>query len=192
VVDELAPAGGEEVAARRAAVNVAEAPLDAVDVGDGEELDGRIGTEVERRKTRVRTVARHGEAAAVVGVGGSQDLRERNDAVLAVLLFFVSSLRGVVWKRLLREGREEELSEDLVGERIGEEIEGGHVAGDEGKRAEERVEVMRGRGVLQVALGEVVNPRMELGDLHGGAGACPPDFGVDAAGLRRRHDGELD
>ena len=65
------------------------------------------------------------------------------------------------------------------------------MAGDEGERADERAEVMRGRGMLHVTLGKVVNPRMELGDLHGGAGTCPPDFGVDAAGLRRRHEGEL-
>jgi len=103
VVDELAPAGGEEVAARRAAVDVAEAPLDAVDVGDGEELDRRIGAEVERREARVGAEARHGEAAAVVGVGGSEDLRERNDAVvLAVLIVIVvPSLLGVVLERLL-------------------------------------------------------------------------------------------
>ena len=34
-----------------------------------------------------------------------------------------------------------------------------------GERVDERAEVMRGRGMHHVILGEVVNPRMELGDL---------------------------
>ena len=51
-----------------------------------------------------------------------------------------------------------------------------HVAGDEGERADERAEVMRGRGILHVTLGKVVNPRMELGDLHDGADTYPPDI----------------
>lgn len=38
-----------------------------------------------------------------------------------------------------------------------------------------------------MSLREVVNPRMQLRDVHSGAGACPPDFGVDATRLRRRH-----
>lgn len=46
MVDELAPAGGEEVPTWSATVDVAEPPRDAVDVGDGEKLDGRIGAEI--------------------------------------------------------------------------------------------------------------------------------------------------
>lgn len=41
--------------------------------------------------------------------------------------------------------------------------------------------------MFHVTLREVVNPRMKFGDSDGGAGECAPDFGVDAAGLRRRH-----
>ena len=87
----------EEVAARCAAVDVAEAPLNAVDVDDGDDLDRWIGMEVERREARVGTETRHGEAAAVVGVGGSEDLREWNNVVvLAVLIvIIVSNLLGV-------------------------------------------------------------------------------------------------
>ena len=66
-----------------------------------------------------------------------------------------------------------------------------NLAGDEGERADERAEVMRGRGMLHVTLGKVVNPRMELGDLHDGADTYPPDFGVDAVGLWQRHEREL-
>jgi len=40
--------------------------------------------------------------------------------------------------------------------------------------------------MLHVALREVVNPRMQLRDMHSGAGASSPDFGIDAARLRRR------
>ena len=103
MVEELAPAGGEEVATWRAAVDVVEAPLNAVDVGDREELDRWIGIKVEWREAQVGAKARHGEATAVVGVGGSEDLHKRNDAVvLAVFIIIViSNLLGVVLERLL-------------------------------------------------------------------------------------------
>uniref|UniRef100_K7MT78 Uncharacterized protein n=1 Tax=Glycine max TaxID=3847 RepID=K7MT78_SOYBN len=104
VVDKLAPAGAEEVATRCAVIDVAEVPLDAADVGDREELDRRIGTEVQRREARVGAEVQHGEAVVVVGIGGSEDLRERNDT-----------------------GSEEELGEDIIGERI-----------DRGRRGESR------------------------------------------------------
>ena len=42
VVDEVAPAGGEQVPARGAPVDVAERRLDAVHVHGGDELHGRI------------------------------------------------------------------------------------------------------------------------------------------------------
>lgn len=134
MVDELAPAGGEEVAARRAAVDVAEPPRDAVDVGDVEKLDRRLGAEVERREDGVGAEARNGESAAVVGVGGSEDFGEGNDAVtfvLVVIVVVVSVVIDVVLSvRVVNEGSEDEFGEDLVGERIGEQIEGGHVAGN--------------------------------------------------------------
>ena len=87
----------------RAAVDVVEAPLNAVDVGDREELDRWIGIKVEWREAQVGAKARHGEATAVVGVGGSEDLHKRNDAVvLAVFIIIViSNLLGVVLERLL-------------------------------------------------------------------------------------------
>ena len=103
MIDKLAPADGEEVEAWRAMVDVAEAPLDAVDVSDREELDRQIGAKVEWREARVGAEAWHREVVAIVGVGGSEDLRERNDAVvLAVLIVIVvPSLLGVVLERLL-------------------------------------------------------------------------------------------
>ncbi|KAG5095214.1 hypothetical protein JHK84_050802 [Glycine max] len=103
VVDKLAPAGAEEVATRCAVIDVAEVPLDAADVGDREELDRRIGTEVQRREARVGAEVQHGEAVVVVGIGGSEDLRERNDTVVhAVLIVIViSNLLGVVLEMLM-------------------------------------------------------------------------------------------
>ena len=57
----------------------------------------------ERREARVGVEARHGEAVAVVGFGGSEDLRERNDAIflMALIVIVVSNLLGVVLERLL-------------------------------------------------------------------------------------------
>ena len=96
MVDELAPAGGEEVPTRSATVDVAEPPRNAVDVGDGENLDGRIGAEIERREDGVGAEARHGEAAAVVGVGGREDFGERNDAVLVLALVVVVLVVAII------------------------------------------------------------------------------------------------
>ena len=76
MIDKLAPADGEEVVAWRAMVDVAEAPLDTVDVSDREELDRQIGAKVEWREARVGAEAWHKEVVAIVGVGGSEDLHE--------------------------------------------------------------------------------------------------------------------
>lgn len=94
MVDELAPAGGEKVAARRAAVDVTESPRNALDVGDREELHRRIGAEVERRKHRVGAEPRHRKSTAVVRVRGSENFGERNDTVSVI---FVIVVLVVVW-----------------------------------------------------------------------------------------------
>lgn len=74
---------------------------------------------------------------------------------------------------------EEEFGENLVGERIGEELNGGDAAEDVGSGAEERGEVFRrGRSLVEMALREIVNPRIHGGDLNGGSGTGSPDFGV--------------
>lgn len=146
MVDELAPASGEEVPTWSTAVDVPKPPRDAVDVSDGEELDRRIGAEIERREDRVGTEARHREATAVVGVGGREDFGERNDAVLALALLVVGLAVAVVVLVVVvervREWSEEEPGEDLVGERISEQITGGHKAGNEGEGTEGRGERM--------------------------------------------------
>ena len=95
------------------------------------------------------------------------------------------------------EGVDKELGEDLVGVGVGEEVDGGDAAGNDGPGVDERGEVARrGRGLVDVALREVVNPRMQHWGLDRDASAGPPDFGGDRAGLRRlrrrhsaRHDG---
>lgn len=84
---------------------------------------------------------------------------------------------------------EEELGEDLVGGGIGEELDGGDATENERLGEDKRGEKKRkggGGGVLEVALREVVDPRMEGGDGDGVAGAGSPDFGVDREELRRR------
>lgn len=45
--------------------------------------------------------------------------------------------------------------------------------------------MVRRGSLLEVALGEIVNPRMEARDLDGGSGTGAPDFRVDAAGRRK-------
>ena len=82
---------------------------------------------------------------------------------------------------------EEEPGENLVGNRISEEINGGDSArnerpGENGRGEKSR----RRRGLLHVALREVVNPRINDGDLDGGASTGSPDFGVEAAEIARR------
>ena len=193
VVDELAPAGGEEVPAGGPAVDVAELPGDAVDVGDGENLHRRVVVEVERREDGVGAEPRHGEPAAVVGVRRGQNLREGEDLLAAGVRFLGGFFSGGTVAG--GDGIEEELGKDLVGQGIGEELDGGDAAEDEGEGAEERVEVVmvvvngRREGLFQVALWEVVNPRMHGGDLDCGTGARAPDFGVQTSRLRRRTAG---
>ena len=50
MVDELAPAGGEQVAPRSSAIDVTEFPDHAVNVGDGQGLHRRLSLVVQRRK----------------------------------------------------------------------------------------------------------------------------------------------
>lgn len=80
-----------------------------------------------------------------------------------------------------------QLRENLVGERIGEELNRFDAAENGGFRKKERGEVSwSGRGLIEVSLREVVNPRMEGGDLHGGSGADKPECRVENTRLRRR------
>jgi hypothetical protein len=84
---------------------------------------------------------------------------------------------------------EEELDEDLICGGIGEELNRGDATENERFGEDERGEKKRnggGGGVLEVALREVVNPRMKGGDGDGVAGTGSPDFGVDREELRRR------
>lgn len=84
---------------------------------------------------------------------------------------------------------EEELGEDLICGGIGEKLNRGDATENERLGEDERGEKKRnggGGGVLEVALREVVNPRMKGGDGDGVAGTGSPDFGVDREELRRR------
>lgn len=84
---------------------------------------------------------------------------------------------------------EEELGEDLICGGIGEKLNRGDATENERFGEDERGEKKRnggGGGVLEVALREVVNPRMKGGDGDGVAGTGSPDFGVDREELRRR------
>lgn len=79
---------------------------------------------------------------------------------------------------------EGEFGENLVGVWIGEELNGGDAGENEGSGEDVRGEALRlGRSLLEMALREIVNPRMENGDLNGVAGACSPDFGVERVRL---------
>ena len=72
---------------------------------------------------------------------------------------------------------EEEPSENLISNRIGEEINGGDSAKNE--RPGENVKgekSRRRRGLLHVTLREVVNPRINDGDLDGGASTGSPNW----------------
>lgn len=89
MVDELAPASGEKVPPRRAAVDVAEVPNDAVQVSDGERLNRWLCLVVERREDGVGAEPRDGETAAIVSIRRSQDLGEGDDPVAVVFFFFL-------------------------------------------------------------------------------------------------------
>lgn len=183
------------MAARRAAVDVAELPGDAVDVGDGEVLDRRVGLEVQRREYGIGAEPRNRESTAIVGIRRCQNLGKGNDVVVVFHLAGITAggRREVVNGGGGVERVEEEFGENLVGEGIGEELNGGDAAEDVGSGTEERGEVLRrGRSLVEMALREIVNPRIDGGDLDGGSGTCSPDFGVKrvravvVVGVRRR------
>lgn len=183
MVDELAPAGGEQVPPRSSPVNMAKIPNDAVEVGDGERLDRRLGLVVKRGEDGVGAEPRDGEATAIVGVRRSEDLRERNDLIglVGVVKYVVVRWLVAIGGFVVGDGEEKELGEDLVGCGIGDEMDGGDAAKNERLGEDERGEEERGGGggLLEVALREVVNPRMEDGNLYGVSGTGSPDFGVD-------------
>lgn len=82
---------------------------------------------------------------------------------------------------------ENEFRVDLVGDWIGEEVDVRYPAENGGPGEDERGEEGGPRGgLLHVALGEVVNPRMDGGDLNGVSGTGAPDFGVEPARIGRR------
>lgn len=76
LVDEVAPPGGQQVPPRCPAVYVAEPPYLAVDVLGDDDLNRGIRRVVQPREDGFRAVARHGEAAAIVGVGLGECLGE--------------------------------------------------------------------------------------------------------------------
>jgi len=190
-VDEPAPSGGEQVSARRAAVDVAELPGIAPGVAHDEVLHGRVGVEVERGEDVVGAVARDGEAAAVVGVA----LRELLGEVAELLRLRV---RGAVALALLGGGggvgtnkrrsggggvvgawTEGDFGEHLVGLVVRAEGEVGDDAGEEVRRGDRRREV-RG-ALLGVAVREVVDLGADGGEAGERDGAGEPDVAIDDA-----------
>ena len=82
---------------------------------------------------------------------------------------------------------ENEFCVDLVGDWISAEVDGRNLEGNGGPGEDERGEEGGARrGLLHVALREVVNPRMDGGDLDGVSGAGAPYSGVETARIGRR------
>lgn len=149
----------------RPSVNVPKLPNDAVHVGNGNVLHGWVSVEVQRRENRVGAEPRDGEPPAVVRVRRRQHLRERDHRIIFFGAVRVPSVRvGVAcWD-------EADSGEDLVGVGVGEEGDGGHAAEDHRAGGDERGEEGGVRGLLGVALGEVVDGGVDGGDMDGGAG----------------------
>jgi hypothetical protein len=91
-------------------------------------------------------------------------------------------LRGVL--RISR--LENEFHVDLVGDWISMEVDGGNPTENDGPGEDERGEEggVR-RGLLHVALEEVVNPRMDDGDLDEVSSVGTPYFGVETVRIGR-------
>lgn len=70
------------MSARRAAEDVAELPGDAMDVGNGEVLDRRVGLEVQQREYGFGAGSWNRESTAIVSIRRCQNLGERNDDVV--------------------------------------------------------------------------------------------------------------
>ena len=211
VADEVAPAGGEQLAARGAAVDVAERPLDAVHVPGGDERHGRVEAVVQLREDGERAEPRHGEAAAVVGVGRRQRLGERQRPglprrrLLAVAVpgaapaAPVAPRQGVAHVRHRLPGAERDEAYpgvDVVGVGLRHEPDGRDAAGHERRDAHARGAQVHGggAGVLGVALREVVDGGAD--GRHGAQGArarlpqlrvhaAPLGLGTASGGLRR-------
>ena len=82
---------------------------------------------------------------------------------------------------------ENEFRVDVVGDWISAEVDGRNPAENDGLGEDEREEEGGARrGLLHVALWEVVNPRMDGGDLDGVSGVGAPYSGVETARIGRR------
>jgi hypothetical protein len=160
LVDERAPPRGEQVPARRAPVDVAELPGGPVHVLGDDGLHGRVGGVVQPREDRLRAVPRHGEPAAVVGVGLCQRLGERGRLLLLVRRGRVVLDATRVRVRVPAAQRDEaDPGEDLIGVWVSHVAHCRDAAGDQ-RRDARRGEVGRtgeAERVLRVPLREVVD-----------------------------------
>lgn len=175
---------------RRPPINVAKLPNGAVNVGDGYVLDRRINLVVEWRENRIGAEPRDGKSPTVIRIRRRQNLSKSHNVVLlnvanaeASWLLFLLLFEEV--SRRFESGYwiKNDFGEDLVGYRVGEELDVSDEARDERFRDGEG---NRRAGLLHVPLREVVYPRIDGGNLDGGARTSAPDAGVHGAWLGGR------
>jgi hypothetical protein len=176
-VDEPAPAGGKQVAAWRAAVDVAELPRVAPGVAHEKLLHGRVGVEVERGEDVVGAVARDGESAAVVGVALRELLGEVTELLRRAVAGGVGTTSG--GGPAVGAWAEGDFGEHLVGLVVRAKADAGDGAREEVRRRERRRE-MRG-ALLGVAVREVVDLGTDGGEAGERDGAGEPNVAVDDA-----------
>lgn len=137
---------------------------------------------IKRREDGLGAEPRHGKATPVVGIASCQDLGKRQKAA-APAVFFKRDLpcgRGGEKGSAKAAGIEADTGEDLVGVDVGEEADCGHAAEDHGWDDVGHIDWRR--GLLSVALGEVVDAGSDSGEAGAGAGTRLPRLGVDLSG----------
>lgn len=88
MVDELAPAGGEQVAHGSVAVDVTKVLNQALNVSDRQGLDQRLLQVVKRQKDQVSAKPRVRESATVIRIGRKDEMREREEKKLVFINLF--------------------------------------------------------------------------------------------------------
>lgn len=171
---------------RRPPINVAKLPNGAVNVGDGYVLDRRINLVVEWRENRIGAEPRDGKSPTVIRIRRRQNLSKSHNVVLLNVANAEAS--GLLFEEVSRRFEsgywiKNDFGEDLVGYRVGEELDVSDEARDERFRDGEG---NRRAGLLHVPLREVVYPRIDGGNLDRGARTSTPDAGVHGAWLGGR------
>lgn len=145
---------------------------------------------VEWRENRIGAEPRDGKSPTVIRIRRRQNLSKSHNVVLlnvanaeASWLLFLLLFEEV--SRRFESGYwiKNDFGEDLVGYRVGEELDVSDEARDERFRDGEG---NRRTGLLHVPLREVVYPRIDGGNLDRGARTSTPDAGVHGAWLGGR------